>query len=730
MIDKASTPDRMPAKASAMRNLLRLIVVLRVLLPEYRALRRFVAGKKNDAAPTRFAARLVALGPAFVKLGQMLSTRPDVMPQAYVDALARLQENGPEVPREAIRVTIEKQLGKPVEALFAAFEQRPVAAASLGQVHRATLPDGTVVAVKVQRPELERLVCRDLDALEAGLGWLYRLFPRRLQRTNLRAFLAEFRRYTLQELDFAQEGRVIDRFRSNFKGRVDVKFPTVYWSHTSQRVLTMGWVEGLRLHEAARSLEAEGKQRLVTLLVDVMLQMFVSDGLFHADLHPGNIFFHPDGSFTLLDFGMYGELTSRQRDRFILYWFAVVQRQTRRAFHHFKAQTRMLPGANEEAFFARFAALSEKFYTSHLSEMSFTKVYLNMMTAGYEHGFVFPSELMLHAKALTTAETLIFVLAPDARFERLSRPFIAREYAARAGSLDLLKRRVSQLAPELFLLGELPPPESLDETWDWEATVDVFGELRDRFESTVQRALEGGAFWQSLIERHAEVVLKTTPLAGSVSDLMQQAWDRYYEIEPSVAVQPTLGAVFSTHAAALVLEMHQTLLRHGVTAADSHRLVYDIGWSVYRQMAEPPLLIASAFTRDPRKRLKLATDLFRSFPFGSPSYGWRDVSSPDGAIAFDCVKCPVAEFFASQNASELCVQTFCRLDFPLAETWGGQLKRTGTIASGAQLCDFRWHPGEPRGSHTPGTPARKPPDGGCVQRDPGGRGQDSLQRST
>ena len=675
-----------------MQNLWRLATVVRVLLPQYRALRRFTTGTADTAAPARIAASLVALGPTFVKLGQMLSTRPDLMPQAYVDALASLQEHGPEVPTEVVEATIKAELGEPVEALFATFEKKPVAGASLAQVHRATLHDGTVVAVKVQRPDLDRLVRCDLDAMQAGLEWLYCLFPRRMQRTNLRAFLAEFRRYTLQELDFSQEGRVVDRFRANFDGRNDVKFPAVHRSHSSRRVLTMSWVQGLRLQEAVKSLDAEGKQRLVTRLVDVMLQMFVSDGLFHADLHPGNIFFHPDGSFTLLDFGMVGELTPQQRDRFILYWFAVVQRQTRRAFHHFKAQTQILPGADEGAFFERFATLAEKFYTSRLSEMSFTKVYLEMMMAGYEHGFVFPSELMLHAKALTTAETLIFVLAPDARFEQLSRPFIAREYAARAGSLDLLKRRFTQLVPELLLIGEMLPPEALDETWDWQATADVFVELRDRLEGTVRRALEGGGFWRALVERHAEVALKTTPLAVSVGDLMQQTWDRYYELEPTVAIQPTLGAVFTTHAAALILALHETLLRHGVAAAESHRLIYDIGWSVYRQMAEPPLLVASAFTRDPRKRLELATDLFRSFPFGAPSYQWRDVTSPDGAIAFDCVKCPVAEFFASRDASELCVQTFCRLDFPLAQTWGGQLQRSGTIASGAERCDFRWYP--------------------------------------
>lgn len=286
MADQGSAGNRTPVKASSVRNLLRLISVLRVLLPEYRTLRRSLTGKASNGAPTRFATRLVALGPVFVKLGQILSTRPDVMPQAYVEALSRLQENAPEVPLGVIRSMIESQLGQPVEVLFATFEQRPVAAASFAQVHRATLPDGTVVAVKVQRPDLERLVVRDLDAIESGLGWLYRLFPRRMQRTNLREFIAEFRRYTLQELDFSQEGRVIDRFRANFPGRVDVKFPAVCWSHTSQRLLTMTWVEGMRLQEAAKSLDAEAKQRLVVLLVDVLLQMFVSDGLFHADLHP------------------------------------------------------------------------------------------------------------------------------------------------------------------------------------------------------------------------------------------------------------------------------------------------------------------------------------------------------------------------------------------------------------------------------------------------------------
>ena len=696
MTTAAASPRR-----HSMRDLWRLAVIGWTLARGYRGLRRFSAAK-DDQAPVEFAKRLVELDPAFVKLGQILSTRPDLLPQSYVDALAGLQEHGPQVLFDDIRLVVEHELGKHLTELFASFDPVPVAAASLAQVHRAVLLDGTAVAVKVQRPDLERLVNRDLDALGLGLRLAYWLAPRRMQRTNLRDFIAEFRRYTLQELDFLQEARVIGRFQANFAGRVDVKFPTVYPSHGSRRVLTLGWVEGLRLREAARSLELTQKQKLVVLLVDVLLQMFVSDGLFHADLHPGNIFFHEDGTFTVLDFGMYGELTAPQRDRFILYWFAVVQRRTRRAFHHFKAQTRRLPEADEVAFFARFEELAEKFYASRLSEMSFTKVYLEMMRAGYAFGFVFPNELMLHAKALTTAESLIFVLAPDARFEALSRPFIAREYAARTASFGLLKRRVSQLAPELLLLGEFLPPEAVDESWDWNATVELFDELRGRFGDVLQGSLEHAGLWQTLVEPHAQAVLKATSLSETIDEILKEAWQRYYELEPSVAIQPTLGAVFTTHLAAATLALHETLLRHGMSPAESHRSIYDIGWRIYVQMGETPLLIASAVTRDPHKRLKLATDLFRTFPFGAPSYQWRDVMSADGSVAFDCTKCPVAEFFGQHDASDLCVQTFRRLDFPLAEKWGGKLKRNGTIASGAPVCDFRWEPQnadvEPRGA--------------------------------
>jgi ubiquinone biosynthesis protein len=327
--------------------------------------------------------------------------------------------------------------------------------------------------------------------------------------------------------------------------------------------------------------------------------------------------------------------------------------------------------------------------------MSISKVYLEMMKAGYEHGFVFPRELMLHAKALTTAEALVFVLAPSARFEELSRPFIAREYVGRAASLELLERRMSQLAPELLLLGEMPPPEAIDDEWDWQGTTELVGALRDRLGDAIVGSLQSGGLWKTLLEAHARAALRATSLADVADDVLGEAWHRYYEIEPTLAVAPTLGAVFTTHLAAATLAIHWALVGRGLRAEESYRVIYDIGWRFYTQMAEPPLMVAAAFTRDGTKRLRMATDLFRLFPFGSPSYGWREVPSGEGAVAFDCTKCPVADFFARHQSSELCAKTWCNLDFPLAEKWGGRLERTGTIAMGAKRCDFRWRVGAP-----------------------------------
>lgn len=672
-----------------MSNFRRLGVIWWTLLRELRSLRSYDPKSSDGARPTRFVEALISLGPTFVKLGQILSTRPDIMPDSYIAALEQLQERAPAVPSRIVTATVEAEFGATLDELFAAFDSVPVASASLAQVHRATLQDGTEVAVKVQRPDLDALIARDLDALDVGIAVLSKIAPRKLRRSNLSAFFAEFRRYTEKELDFAAEGRTIERFRSNFADHDAVMIPRTYPKLTTRRVLTMDWAEGMRLDAAAATLPEDTKDKLVSGLVDVLLKMFVSDGLFHADLHPGNIVFHADGRFTLLDFGMFGQLAPRQQDRFILYWIAVVQRQTRRAFHHFRAQTDALPGADDAAFYDQFAKLADAFYTSTLRETSLAKVYLEMMQAGYRTGFVFPASLMLHAKALTTAEALLFELAPDARFEQLSRPFIAREFAARATAPETLAKRASQILPELLLLGELPPQSAQDDSWDWTATKSLANNLVSQFD--LAHADAGRTILRRLVEHHAKPIFESAKPYLNPSKLLSDIWRRYDEMEPGLPVAETYGALLTTHLAALTLAAHESLMAQGQSAEQGHDIVYKIGWSIYERMSELPLLFAKTLTSNPTKQMRIATDLFRHFPFGSPAYGWRDVDAGPKIVGFDCTKCPVAAFFEANGASDLCVQTWCALDFPLAEKWGGHLERAGTIATGSDHCDFRWH---------------------------------------
>ena len=153
----------------------------------------------------------------------------------------------------------------------------------------------------------------------------------------------------------------------------------------------------------------------------------------------------------------------------------------------------------------------------------------------------------------------------------------------------------------------------------------------------------------------------------------------------------TMGAMLTTHLAALTLAVHESLVAQGLSPQVGRRIVYDIGWSIYERMSEVPLVLAKTLTSNPEKQMRIATDLFRQFPFGGPAYGWRDVDAGPNIVGFDCTKCPVAEFFRRHDATELCVQTWCALDYPLAQKWGGHLERNGTIAMGKDRCDFRWH---------------------------------------
>ncbi len=679
------------------RETLRLLRISWLLLRQYRAFRAF---KKLDAdeqgkhldVPRQFTQSLRELGPLFIKLGQILSTRPDVLPAAYITALARLQEHVPPFPFAQVRVTINAQLGQEIETIFRAFDVQPIAAASLAQVHLAVLTDGTPVAVKVQRPFAKERIIADLHLLSGLIALGTRLFPGKVRRLNLVAGFNEFTRYTLQELDFTLEATTAERFRRNFVAWPDIIIPRVYADFVTPKVLTMERVSGRRLHEIVPTLTEPERTRLSHRLLEMEMKMFIADGFFHADLHPGNIFFTDEGKIILLDFGMYGELSDAHRNHFILYyWYAGLQRQTRRAFSHLIAQTTRLPHADETAYYVKFKELADRFYGATIVERSLTETYLAIITSGARFGFVFPSDLLLQAKALTTAEALAFALTPDLQFETAMRPIIAAEFLKRATDLGRLKVLAERVLPELVLLGELPSA-SLDQPSTNDCALpfhwgDVLTLLGEQFK-TIQPDV---ASLRSLLDPVARAALIHTYSAREADDILISTWARYADLAPLTPAQESIGARFMVQLSALTMAMYAALCAAGQTAAGATDLIYDMAWQVYTKMGAVPWAIAGALSDDGDEKLRVATAAFRRFPFDSPSYLWKDVDAAPGVVAFDCLKCPVAEHFRAHNLSELCVNTWCKLDYPLARQWGAELTRTGTIAGGAPVCDFRWH---------------------------------------
>lgn len=659
-------------------------------IAEFAAFRRLRRDRQQRSElPKRFAERLIRLGPLFVKIGQILSTRPDLLPQEYIGALQSLQEHVPPMSmNDACAVICEELHCDRIQSTFRWIEDAPIASASLAQVHLAELLDGTPVALKVQRPTAAQAIRSDLQVLRGFVRAISLCAPRLTRNFNLKGGFEEFARYTLQELDFRNEAKTMLEFRENFADWPDVVIPKPHGQMVTQRVLTMDRVSGRRVDAAAKRLAAPERLALGRRLMEAEMKMFISDGVFHADLHPGNIFFTDDRRIVLLDFGMYGRLTERHRDHFILYWFYALQRNTRGAFRHLVAQTQRLPSANEEAYYERFKSFAEHFYRSTITQYSLTQTYLQIISAGARYGFVFPSDLLLQAKALTTAEALAFVLTPELRFAEEAQPIIAREFVKRVLDPERIGRLAQETLPELLLFGRLPGEESSDE--GTATAPHVWAQLLPAVWEILRSADTAIVLARALVDRSALPVLGKR-FGSKASEILGDIWTQAAAEWRRAPQQATLGASIMIRLASVTIAAYRALVPHVETSEEAIQIVYDIAWDFYQKMGSLAWSISGSLATNDAGRMRIATTLFRTFPFSAPSYGWEEVPTSDAAAAFDCMRCPVAAHFKKLDLSDLCVRTWCALDFPLAELWHGRLERTSSIAAGADRCDFRWH---------------------------------------
>lgn len=252
------------------------------------------------------------LGPTFIKLGQILSNRPDLIPKELQKELEKLQKSVSPFPSSQAVQIVEKELGRPIQDLFLEFDETPLAAASIAQIHRAVLPSGEIVVMKVQRPGLHELVNVDIDILQELAELLERFVPQ-VQRWGPRGIVAEFEKGMFQELDFRREAAAIQRFGTQFAGQDEIKVPQIYHQQSTQKVLTMEFIPGRPLSELLddASLSPEERTRIAEQGANLTLQQIFSYGFFHADPHPGNIILLDDGRPCYIDFGLTGSLIQR-----------------------------------------------------------------------------------------------------------------------------------------------------------------------------------------------------------------------------------------------------------------------------------------------------------------------------------------------------------------------------------------------------------------------------------
>jgi ubiquinone biosynthesis protein len=432
-------------KSSLLQVAPRLFQILRVL-----ARHKFLGalrGKNHWPPPKEVRETFEELGLTYLKFGQVLAMRRDLLPDAYIKELELLHDQLPALGLDVVRTTIEIELGAPLETLFAEFIEIPLGAATIAQVHEATMQDGRHVAVKVQRPGLEAMISTDIAALTYLVTLGESLFPR-LRALDLPVLVSEFADSLNRETDFEREARSILLFRTALANLPDLWIPDVIAECSSAAVLTMEFSEGERVDLYAK-LHPEAMPRLINTLVRLTLQTIFEEGLFHADPHPGNVLVLPDGRLSLLDFGMTGELDEPMRESLTLLLEAVVKSDARAAT---EAYLEMAPQGSEKvnraALLMDIKAVLKEIHRSELEDVSIGDAFDSLLRAGSRHGVHNPGEFFLLTRTFVILEAMIRELDPEHDYLGAFREEISR-LTSQHFSLERIKEKTTKLAREM-----------------------------------------------------------------------------------------------------------------------------------------------------------------------------------------------------------------------------------------------------------------------------------------
>jgi len=378
---------------------------------------------------------LTRLGPAYIKIGQALSSRPDLLPASYLDELAKLQDQLPPFDNELAYQFIEEELGGPPHQIYAELTPAPIAAASLGQVYKGKLPSGEAVAVKVQRPGLADSIGLDIYILRGLARWAQKNI--KSIRSDLVGILDEFAERLFEEMDYVQEGRNAEHFQELYGHLNDIYVPRIYWGYTNHRVLTMEWITGVKLTqpEAVRTHGVDARY-LIEVGVQCSLRQLLEHGFFHADPHPGNLLAMPTGKLAFLDFGMMSQIQPEQRYGLINAIVHIVNRDFEGLVHDYVKLGFLKPETDLAPIIPELTKVFNNALGASVAELNFQSIVNQLSELMYEYPFQVPAYYALIIRSLVTLEGIAITVDPNFKVLSAAYPYVA-------------KRLLTDPAPEL-----------------------------------------------------------------------------------------------------------------------------------------------------------------------------------------------------------------------------------------------------------------------------------------
>ncbi|AEM79200.1 2-polyprenylphenol 6-hydroxylase [Thermoanaerobacter wiegelii] len=441
----------------------------------------------------RLRLALEELGPTFIKMGQILSTRPDILPKDLIKELEKLQDKVPAFSFDEVKSVIQNEFGESLEEAYAEFEPTPLAAASIAQVHMAKLWSGKTVVVKVQRPGIEKIIAQDMRILEdiakfvdnrTKYGKLY----------NFTKMVEDFKKRLEEELDFRIEGENAEKFKKNFLKDKKVKIPSILWTHTTRRVLTMEYIDGIPLNDF-NAIDEAGLDRgaIARNLAKSVLNQILRDGFFHGDPHPGNIMVLGDGTIAFLDFGMVGSLSPERKRQFSKMLLGIVYKNSRMITESIIDLNAVTLNVNMKKLEKDINNLRNRYVEIPLEKLKVGEVLNGVFDLVFSYNIVIPNEFNMLAKSLITLEGIVEKLNPKISVLEVAKP-IAKQLIPKMFSTQHMKEEIinatmdySRLIKELpsFLLNFLRKTE--EENYAVELKIRDFESLEKRVDKVFNR---------------------------------------------------------------------------------------------------------------------------------------------------------------------------------------------------------------------------------------------------